>query len=224
LFVDEGHVAMASSVVNASSGSGREPEDQRIEPVLPMVVVIVLTALVGVATGGRLTNLASFRVRHWYLLVAAVAAQVGAALGNGTIRFALVAACCTAVAVWCVLNSRDRSTPAARGLGLIGVGVALNTLVIGLNGGMPVSSAALRVAGLPPTLNVTKGHLDRHVAMTAATKLSWLGDHIGVPHARGVLSPGDLVMLAGIAIAVFFGLRTVDPGERLVVPLEAAAS
>jgi len=172
--------------------------------VLLLLVVAIVAVLAGVATGGRLANLASIRVRHWYLLVIAGVAQAAAGTVPGAARVTLVAGCCVAVATWCALNSLRRAM--GRGVALVGLGVILNTVVIALNRGMPVSAAALRAAGLPATLNVAKGHLDRHAAMTASTRLAWLGDRIPVPQL-GVLSPGDVLMLAGVAATLVIGLR-----------------
>ncbi len=54
-------------------------------------------------------------------------------------------------------------------------------------------------------MDVARGHLDKHVTMSSHTRLSVLGDIIPVHLARIVLSPGDVIILAGIA-AVAWGV------------------
>ncbi len=83
------------------------------------------------------------------------------------------------------------------------VGLGLNAVVIGLNGGrMPVAPDALaRVArglGLP---GAATGLDARHVIAGPGTRLAVLGDTVAVGMGRfGVIaSPGDLLMALGIA-------------------------
>lgn len=73
------------------------------------------------------------------------------------------------------------------------LGVALNAIVIGLNGAMPVSQHAMRSVGLS---GVPAGDL-RHAAAEPGTHLSFLGDVI--PLGERVVSIGDVLMLAGLA-------------------------
>ncbi len=84
-------------------------------------------------------------------------------------------------------------------------GVALNGLVIIVNGGrMPVVPGALAHIGGPLAQAVAAGADPRHVLAGPGTPLAWLGDRIAVAAGRGgmILSPGDLVMAAGVAAAL----------------------
>jgi len=92
------------------------------------------------------------------------------------------------------------------GIGLLGLGLFLNLLVVAANGGlMPISIEAARRAGLfdvIAALQATGRH--RHVAlMNEGTKLRFLGDTIvlgyPLPSAK-VFSPGDILVALGAFI------------------------
>jgi hypothetical protein len=86
----------------------------------------------------------------------------------------------------------------------VGVGFALNILVISLNGGMPVGDHALRTASgsrYQETLHdlVATGGAKHHL-QRPSDKLVPLTDVIPVgPPVRNVFSVGDLVALGGVA-------------------------
>jgi hypothetical protein len=67
------------------------------------------------------------------------------------------------------------------------------------NGGMPVSSRALArlsAAGV----DVTDGHLSKHVPLTPATVLPQLADVHPLPALRLAYSAGDVALLAGLLV------------------------
>lgn len=75
---------------------------------------------------------------------------------------------------------------------LIGVGSALNAVVIALNGGMPVDANAAALAAAVPLLN------DRlHTVIGPETRLPWLADILPLPIFRNVYSLGDVAIAAG---------------------------
>jgi hypothetical protein len=84
---------------------------------------------------------------------------------------------------------------------LAGLGVALNLGVVLANGGyMPVDQAALDASGQTAEL-AARPRYRRDVAVAPDTRLPWLADVIGEPDwlpRRGVLSLGDLVLMAGV--------------------------
>ncbi|MHB1802269.1 MAG: DUF5317 domain-containing protein, partial [Actinomycetes bacterium] len=101
------------------------------------------------------------------------------------------------------------------GIGLVATGLTLNTMVVVLDGAMPVSTAAAARAGLRPDQAVPPGDV-AHLAADATTRLRWLGDTIAFPlpgHAA-VLSPGDLLVAAGVGLAAYTLVRTWRPGRR----------
>jgi hypothetical protein len=107
-------------------------------------------------------------------------------------------------------------TPTLRRAALvIGVGWVLNALVIVPNGGMPVSRTAAASVGLRPALD-DDDPLRRHVELDDDTRLAFLGDTVGVRVGpeRAVMSPGDFVLLAGIALAAHDLLARREPAPE----------
>lgn len=91
-----------------------------------------------------------------------------------------------------------------RPLWLVAAGLALNALVIVLNGGMPVSVSAVAAATGGAALLIHVGDF-AHVAMSASTRLPWLGDVLPLPgpiFMRAVASPGDLLLACGASASV----------------------
>ncbi|HEX5496347.1 MAG TPA: DUF5317 family protein [Mycobacteriales bacterium] len=172
-----------------------------------ILLVVACAALVARLCGGRLARLDSGPVRGWRLLAASLvvvglAAAVDAVNGPGRAfgpvnAFALVVGG-VLVAVFCVAN---RSVP---GVGLVGLGLLLNALVVGVNGAMPVSRHALLRAG---TAMPAAGPV-RHVGADQQTSLGRLGDVVPVPLPghREVDSAGDLLVAAGAAQFVLAGM------------------
>lgn len=94
-------------------------------------------------------------------------------------------------------------------IGVILLGWALNATVIAANGGMPVSSSALRAAGYTGSVEEIE-HVRKHVPMSSETSLAWLGDVIAIPPLERVVSVGDVVVLMGIAGLLVAGMTARD--------------
>jgi Family of unknown function (DUF5317) len=164
-----------------------------------MVATAVLGCVAGVLVGGHVRNIAHLRIRRWWLLLLALAIQATLSLMPLAVRVPLVVVGSASLLAWCASNLRvARVVP---GMVLLALGILLNTIVIAWNGGMPVSRSALVEAGYPRNFNVTRGHLDKHVAPVHA-HLAFLGDFIPIPGLRNILSVGDVVMLVGIFLVV----------------------
>jgi hypothetical protein len=179
-----------------------------------MLMAAALAAGLGLLCGGHLAAARRLRLRAWPALIGAVALQVALWLVPSGLRGPVAAVACLLVAGWAVANRRRRS--GLSGTALIAAGTAANAVAVAANGGMPVSRWALRSAGLPSSLDVARGHLDKHVTMSASTHLRLLGDVIPFPPLHMVLSAGDLLMLAGIAAAAWSALH---PGRVPFLPL-----
>ncbi|HWE55219.1 MAG TPA: DUF5317 family protein [Acidimicrobiales bacterium] len=198
---------------------------------LILLVAVAAGVLIGLATGGRLSGLGDFRLRMWPLLLGAVAVElVVGDLPSGP-RWVLGLAACVVAGIWCMVNR-----PVGRrvaGPELIGVGAALNAVVMAADSGMPVSRSALVQAHLGGIPDVTRGHLYKHVAMTGHTALRPLGDVIPVSPLRTVVSVGDVLMLAGIVVTVAVATRThrsepnapagTEPADRQLLPRQELA-
>lgn len=175
--------------------------------------MILLEAVVGglivaLLTGGRLSGLQNERFRGEWLLLALLPAQlvwpnVAAilAVGRGV-----------AVLVWLLMMSGLATVLLVNAsrrwmLAFAGLGIALNILVIGLNGAMPVSIEAAESAGIPSAraVEVLKDDLV-HEVLSARAVVPFLADVIAVPGPewqRAVVSIGDLLLAAGLSLWAF---------------------
>lgn len=173
-------------------------------------VVVLLCALVlGVLCGGRLSNLAHLRLRHGWLVVVALALQVaGAVLGGPLYPVGLAGS--VVFLGWFLAANRG-----VRGTGLVALGLLGNAVVVGLNGAMPVSAHASGRAGVS-TQELVAGTDPRHELADRSTRLRPLGDVIPVllPGRPEIVSPGDVLVAAGLGQLVFFGVRRCPPSAE----------
>lgn len=166
-----------------------------------MLTALVLAVLTGVAArlrGGSVTTLAETTFRWTPLLAAGLVAQLTFLywdpewLGDGG-GLAVVLGSNLVVAVWLFVN---RSLP---GLLLAGAGMALNVIVIGANGAMPVLPSSAERAGVTQSIDDAS---IKHERLDDDTVLPWLGDAIPVPPFKEVLSVGDVVLALGLCRVV----------------------
>lgn len=167
-------------------------------------ILLVVGLLAGLARGGKLSNIANADFKHAWLVFAGVGTQLVAELtaafwvpdlreaGRG---LAILLLSYGFLIAFMVLN---RSIP---GAWLIGAGLFLNLLVITVNGGMPVSENAARIAKVPDISAYLETAI-KHRPMTAETRLAFLGDWIPVPFLRKVLSIGDIALAAGVFVLI----------------------
>jgi len=177
--------------------------------VLLVLLVMVLAALLALATGGRLSRLADLDLAGPWWLVAAAGVQVLGALAGGTAYPVCLLLSAGVLAVFLGGNLRQP------GVGLLTCGFTLNALVVLLNGAMPVSLTALARVGVVRTS--AELALDpRHEETTRTTLLPWLGDVVPVafPSAGQVVSPGDVLVAAGAGLMLFTAMR-LPPALRL---------
>jgi Family of unknown function (DUF5317) len=173
---------------------------------------LVVGLAIGIATGGKLGNLAHVRFRWpWFVLAVLVIRE--AILfrpfnGIDGIQYLYVAALAGLVG-WTFLHVRTLN-----GVWLVAAGAALNLLVVVANGGrMPVAPALAGVL-------VQRNHLGQYVLMGSNTNLNWLADWItvsGPVGIRGAYSPGDLVVAAGIGVVAYFATRQRTPPTTKLV-------
>ena len=160
-----------------------------------ILIAFALLCLLSVPlTGGRVSRLASIRVRGTWVPVVALATQVIITViirdGSEEMHKAVHIATYVLIGVflWC-----NRRLP---GVKVIGLGAFLNALVITVNGGqMAASRTAERLAGV---------HLQagfENSAPLAHPHLLWFGDVIPWPGPLpNVLSIGDLLVYLGTLI------------------------
>jgi hypothetical protein len=181
---------------------------------------LALAVAIGYLLGGRLSSMATLRVRWQPLAIAGLALQVipvpGRALPLGLLYVSFVL-----LIAFALVNVAARTA----GSWLILIGIALNFTVIGLNQGMPVTREALVASGQGETLAVLldDGGAKHHLA-GPEDRLLFLGDVLPIRPIRMVASPGDLVAYAGVVWLVVaamlgrFALSGERPGAPAVLP------
>jgi hypothetical protein len=112
----------------------------------------------------------------------------------------------------------------APGFLLLSLGLALNLVVIGMNGGMPVTRDALADSGQVDTIDsLERGGGNKHHLEDERSVLLPLADAIGLPDPIGqAVSVGDLLMYAGIGWFVYAAARRRE-AERARPPDAFAA-
>ena len=182
--------------------------------------------IVALIRGGSLDGLQRQRILWWPLGLAGFAIELAlsstplgrqpAMLTWGSTLWMLALAATVAMLV---RNARAHRSSACWAWSVAALGVAINLLVVGVNGGhMPQSQAARvvanasveRVAGLssePGWRNVAP--------MSDQTRLPWLGDVLPEPGwlpLHNVMSMGDLLLAGGLAGIVYLAARRGQPG------------
>jgi hypothetical protein len=155
-----------------------------------LVVLVVFAGLVtGWLRGGRVRHLGDVHLRGGWLAVAAGLGQVALALVPAAPRVLLA----VPLAALVVFLWANRMLP---GLGLLVLGLALNAAVIAVNGAMPVSRDAVLAVGAHPA-EVAGA---RHRLLDDGDRLAPLADVVPLPALRTVVSAGDVVLAAGVAV------------------------
>lgn len=170
-----------------------------------VVVTVAVAGLVaGLIAGGSVRNFDRIHAYWWGAAAAGLGLQaipLDRWLDDQAVVVTIVASYVALIAfVW--VNRRLPGAP------LLLLGLAMNMLVIGANGGMPVSETAIRAAGgtegvLPSAIDDAKHHL-----MTSSDVLTPLADVIGLPPPIStVLSVGDVFLYAGIVVFMVVVMR-----------------
>ena len=160
--------------------------------------IILIAVVIGYLLGGRLRNFERLAV-HWWPL-----AFIGLVLQSFTIasfwglspRVTGAGALLLSYVLLLIFITVNRWIPAAP---VMALGLLLNLLVVGLNGGMPVSAWAIERAGGSVAALEATGSTKHHVA-TDDDLLPFLGDVIPIPEPIGIaLSIGDVLLYGGMA-------------------------
>jgi hypothetical protein len=171
-----------------------------------LLSVIVFALVAGFAAGGRLRNFERLRIRAWWLAPVGLLLQVqlpalwhpGRDLSVG-----LLIGSYLILLVFAALNLR------LAGFALILIGLAMNLLVVGVNGGMPVTKGALVASGQGSFLSkLVHGKGAKHHLARPDDVLLPLADVIAIPPPiQQVVSAGDLVVYAGVVWLVAATMR-----------------
>jgi len=173
-----------------------------------LALVLFLALAISLFRGGRLANLADIELHAWWLLVLAVALQVGtrfvpASSGGETLGVAMVLVSFGLLMVMVILN---RTRP---GMWLAGLGILMNFTVIALNGGMPVMAEAAQVAsGFTVTTPDLSGSF-KHILLDETSTLTFFADVIPLRIATvgQVISLGDVFLAVGLGRFLEYELR-----------------
>lgn len=164
----------------------------------PILAVLLVAVAAGYLFGGRLRNFERVKVHWWALALTGIGMQSMPIPYIGGVDPHLIGALVLIGSYVALLGflTVNRWVPAA---GVMAIGLLMNLMVVGVNGGMPVSPWAIeRAGGSPEALAAEAG--PKHHLMNERDVLGWLGDVIPVPRPAGVvLSPGDLLLYAGMA-------------------------
>ena len=188
---------------------------------LLIAVALVVGISAGLISGGSPKNLAEVRFRWWPLAILGLALQFVPVPSSATghhLGVGLLIASYGLLLAFVALNLQYR------GFALMGIGFAMNILVISVNGGMPVSPHALRQSeprAYPESVARLRaqGGAKHHVERDD-DKLTEIADVVGIgPPVRHVYSPGDLVALLGLAVV---GAEAARAPRRPYAPKHAA--
>ena len=180
---------------------------------LLVVLTVAAAVVVGRLRGGRVRHLSAASLRGGILAVGAAVAQFGYAMAPTPVTAVVMTAISQSALLaflWC--------NRYAAGAFLAAAGSTMNTAVILANGAMPVSrDAMIAVARHPDELIA-----GRHRLLTDTDALPWLADIIGLPLLRTVVSAGDVVLAAGIALLVMHLMS--EPPPPAAAPAHAQVS
>jgi hypothetical protein len=158
---------------------------------------VAAAVLVALVRGGKPARLASLELRGFSLVLLTVVLRL---LADWLATYRLPAAVWLQPAAYLALGWFFVLNLKSAGFPLIGLGSALNLLVMVFNGGsMPVSPDALAAIGAGTVPQGT------HALLTEGTRLAFLADVIPVPwHFPGpvVVSAGDLLITLGIFLFI----------------------
>jgi hypothetical protein len=176
-----------------------------------LLATLLLAIVVVVVTRGSFIELAQLSVRWPVLLFAALGVQILLDVVSfphervDDLGFGLLVASYVALLVFCAANLR------VTGVAIIGVGIALNAVVIVLNQGMPTRPHE-RTNRSGQQIEVPIERDVKHRPEEPDDHLRFLSDQIVPPDPiNEVISIGDLVVGAGVVVLCYAGSRRSNP-------------
>ncbi len=179
-----------------------------------ILVVVLIAIAVGVARGGKITNLAGLNIRWRGMIIAGFLLQVLIFTEfwqqRADLNSLTAAAYLLSLALLLTALVANRHLP---GLNLISFGFFSNVLVIALNGGhMPSAPDARALAGRIP---LEPGQVvSNSIGMGADTPLFFLGDVWALPwpgFLRNVFSVGDVLIAVGAFYLIVSAMASTTP-------------
>src|SRR5438874_6835342 len=177
-----------------------------------LAVPVIVATVFALARGGSMSGWSQQPVRWWQLAIVALAIQIplySAPLGDWVpiTAFGPLATVLTTTLVLAMLL-RNASGPTRPACLIAASGVALNLIVIVMNGGwMP---RADELAPRPFAREALTSTINNTAPRGPETRLVWLGDIIAQPAwvpLANVVSPGDVLLSLGAAYWAFVSTR-----------------
>ncbi len=179
---------------------------------LAFAIVVVLGLAVGWTRGGRVANASGARLALLPLVWAALGLQVAAQLIPASATMVAYGSVVVSYAALFAFAGANWRVP---GMLVLGIGAALNYLVILVNQGMPISAEAAARAGFGGEAAHELVLRGKHFVATGGdAHLMILGDIIPLWRQPAVASVGDVVIWAGLLLIVQ-GL--MQPGSRRAI-------
>ena len=169
-----------------------------------MAICMAAIVAVGYLRGGRLQNVSNLQLRWPGLALVGLALQFVTGPGD-TVPLACLYLSFVPLIVFTVVNIRVFGFP------LILAGVLCNLLVIGVNGGMPVSAHALEASDQGQFLgDLENDPYPKHHLATDDDLLRSLGDVIPLPTPIAqAISLGDILTYGGVGMVIVGAMRAV---------------
>ncbi|MEP6758706.1 MAG: DUF5317 domain-containing protein [Actinomycetota bacterium] len=180
-----------------------------------MAICMAVILAAGYLFGGRLQNVANLSLRWPGLALIGLALQYVTGPGQMVPLLCLYLSFALLI-VFTVVNLRIFGFP------VILAGVLCNLLVIGVNGGMPVSAHALVVSDQSQFLgDLENNPYPKHHLATDDDVLRFLGDVIPVPSPIAqAISVGDILTYGGVGMVIVGAMRSAPARREDAVPGE----
>jgi hypothetical protein len=117
------------------------------------------------------------------------------------------------VLLFLIVNIAGTRGGVRAGFLIVGLGWALNFIVIAANKGMPLSLWAYAKSGQTEAVTQGSGGFYRIVVAHPGTLFRPLGDVIPVRAIHQVLSIGDCLLLLGASVVIAFGMHLRAPSD-----------
>src|SRR5262245_25325870 len=156
-----------------------------------MAICMAIILAIGFLVGGRLRNVANLQIEWAWLALIGLALQFVTGPGS-TVPLACLYLSFALLVVFTIKNIRTF------GFAVILAGVLCNLLVIGINGGMPVSKHALRASNQAQFLgDLENNPYPKHHLATDDDLIRVFGDVIPIPNpVAQAISFGDILTYA----------------------------
>jgi hypothetical protein len=182
-----------------------------------MAICMAVILAVGYLRGGRLRNVSELKLQWPALALVGLALQFVTGPGD-TVPLACLYLSFVLLIVFTVKNISVVGFP------LILIGVVCNLLVIGINGGMPVSARALVASNQAQFLaDLENNPYPKHHLATDDDELRFLGDVIAIPQPMlQAISLGDILTYSGVGVVIIGAMRASPAARREDEPTEGS--